>query len=31
MKMFYAAFGTLFHCSDADCVLYIAVRFAGLV
>jgi len=31
VKMFYAAFGTLFHCSDADCVLYIAVRFAGLV
>jgi len=32
VKMFYAAFGTLFHCSDADCVLlHIAIRFVRLM
>ena len=31
VKVFYAAFGTIFHCSDADCVLCIAIRFAGLL
>jgi len=31
VKMFYATFCTLFHCSDADCVLHIAIRFVGLV
>jgi len=31
VKMFYAAFCTLFHCSDADCVLHIAIRFVRLV
>jgi len=31
VKMFYAAFDTLFYCSDADCVLHIATRFVGLV
>jgi len=31
VKMFYAAFNNLFHCSAADCVLYVAIRFAGLI